>query len=54
MAGVTLKGKENLTPIPSLYLPNRVTAAVLKELEQALGGSRSVVYMVEEVLTPEP
>lgn len=54
MAGVTLKGKENLTPIPSLYLPNRVTAAVLKELEQALGGLHSVVYMVEEVLTPEP
>lgn len=54
MAGVTLKGKENLTPIPSLYLPNRVTSAVLKELEQALGGPRSVVYMVEEVLTPEP
>ncbi len=54
MAGVTLKGKENLTPIPSLYLPNRVTSAVLKELEQALGGPHSVVYMVEEVLTPEP
>lgn len=54
MARVYFNGKENLTSAPSLYLPNRVNAAVLRELENALDGKDSVAYMVEEVLTPEP
>ena len=54
MAGVYFNGKENLTSAPSLYLPNRVNAAVLRELERALDGADSVAYMVEEVLAPEP
>ena len=54
MAKVNFKVQQNLTPSPSLYLPNRVNAAVLRELENALGGKDSVAYMVEEVLTPEP
>ena len=53
MARVYFKGKENMTSAPSLYLPNRVNAAVLRELEQALGGKDSVAYMVEDVLVPE-
>ncbi len=54
MARVYFNGKENLTSAPSLYLPNRVNAAVLRELECALDGADSVAYMVEEVLAPEP
>ncbi len=54
MAGVYFNGNENLTSTPSLYLPNRVNAAVLRELERALDGAGSVAYMVEEVLAPEP
>lgn len=54
MAGVYFNGKENLTSSPSFYLPNRVNAAVLRELEGALNGADKVAYMVEEVLTPEP
>lgn len=54
MAVVYFSGKENLTPSPSFYLPNRVNAAVLRELESALNGADKVAYMVEEVLTPEP
>ena len=53
MARVYFKGKENMTSAPSLYLPNRVNAAVLREIEQALGGKDSVAYMVEDVLVPE-
>lgn len=53
MARVYFNGKENLSSTPSLYLPNRVNAAVLKELEKALGGAGHVAYMVEEVLAPE-
>lgn len=54
MAVVYFNGKENLTSSPSFYLPNRVNAAVLRELESALNGAGKVAYMVEEVLTPEP
>ncbi len=54
MARVYFNGKENLTSAPSLYLPNRVNAAVLQELERALDGADSVAYMVEDVLVPEP
>ncbi len=54
MAVVYFNGKENLTPSPSFYLPNRVNAAVLRELESALNGADKVAYMVEEMLTPEP
>lgn len=54
MAGVYFNGNENLTSTPSLYLPNRVNVAVLRELERALDGAGSVAYMVEEVLAPEP
>lgn len=53
MARVYFNGKENLSSTPSLYLPNRVNAAVLKELEKALGGAGHVTYMVEEMLAPE-
>ncbi|MBQ2379566.1 MAG: AMP-binding protein [Akkermansia sp.] len=54
MAKVIFNGKENLTSAPSLYLPNRVDVAALRELENALDGKDSVAYMVEEVLKPEP
>lgn len=53
MAKVRITGLENLQSAPSLYLPNRVDAAVLPELERLLGGIDNVAYMVEEVLTPE-
>lgn len=52
MAKVNFTGKENLTSSPALYLPNRVNAAVLKELEKSLGGTGKTAYMVEEVLAP--
>ena len=54
MARVYFNGKENLTSAPSLYLPNRVDVAALRELANALDGKDSVAYMVEEVLKPEP
>lgn len=53
MAKVRITGLENLQTAPSLYLPNRVDAVVLPELERLLGGIDNVAYMVEEVLTPE-
>ncbi len=53
MAKVRITGLENLQTAPSLYLPNRVDAVVLPELERLLGGMDNVAYMVEEVLTPE-
>lgn len=54
MAKVRITGLENLQTAPSLYLPNRVDAVVLPELERLLGGADNVAYMVEEVLAPEP
>lgn len=54
MAKVQINGNENKTSQPSFYLPNRVDAATLPLLEEALGGSDSVAYMVEEKLRPEP
>lgn len=54
MAKVCITGLENRQTAPSLYLPNRVDVAVLTELEKQLGGAETVVYMVEEVLAPEP
>lgn len=53
MAKVRITGLENLQTAPSLYLPNRVDAVVLPELERLLGGIDNVAYMVEEVLAPE-
>ena len=53
MAKVRITGLENVQTVPSLYLPNRVDAAILSELENKLGGSDRVAYMVEEVLMPE-
>lgn len=53
MAKVRITGLENIQTVPSLYLPNRVDAAVLNELEHKLGGAENVAYMVEEVLLPE-
>lgn len=53
MAKVRITGLENIQTVPSLYLPNRVDAAVLNELEHKLGGEENVAYMVEEVLLPE-
>ncbi|MBR5876216.1 MAG: AMP-binding protein, partial [Akkermansia sp.] len=53
MAKVRITGLENLQTAPSLYLPNRVDAVVLPELERLLGGPDNVAYMVEEVLAPE-
>lgn len=54
MAQVQINGKGNLTSQPSFYLPNRVDAATLPLLENALGGAGNVAYMVEEKLAPEP
>lgn len=54
MARVQINGKENKTSQPSFYLPNRVDAATLPLLEEALGGPDNVAYMVEEKLRPEP
>ncbi|MBR4311668.1 MAG: AMP-binding protein [Akkermansia sp.] len=53
MAKVRITGLENIQTVPSLYLPNRVDASILSELENKLGGADSVAYMVEEVLLPE-
>ena len=53
MAKVRITGLENIQTAPSLYLPNRVDASILSELENKLGGADSVAYMVEEVLLPE-
>ena len=53
MAKVRITGLENVQTVPSLYLPNRVDAAILSELENKLGGADRVAYMVEEVLMPE-
>lgn len=54
MAKVHVFGKDNITTQPSLYLPNRVDAETLLELEKLLGGADNVAYMVEEVLLPAP
>ncbi len=53
MAKVHITGTENLQSAPSFYLPNRVDAEVLQEMEKMLGGEGNVAYMVEEVLCPE-
>ena len=53
MARVIVYGRENLPVQASLFLPNRVDASVLRELESLLGGAEKVVYMVEEELLPE-
>lgn len=54
MAKIHVQGRDNITTQPSFYLPNRVDAEVLAELEKTLGGSEDVAYMFEEVLQPEP
>ena len=53
IARVYLYGRENLPQRASLFLPNRVDEATLRELEAALGGAAGTVYMVEEDLLPE-
>lgn len=52
MAHVHLYGRENLPQQPSLFLPNRVDASTLRALEDALGGERNTIYLVEEKLRP--
>lgn len=53
MAHVYVYGKENIPQQPSLYLPNRIDAASLSALEEALGGADNTIYLVEEKLCPE-
>ena len=53
MSHVQIYGQENLPVSPSLYLPNRIDAATLRELEKALGGAANTVYLVEENLQPD-
>ena len=52
MAHVHVYGKENIPRQPSLYLPNRIDAASLRALEEALGGAENTIYLVEEKLCP--
>ncbi len=45
-------GQENLPQQPSLFLLNRVDLDTRRALEEALGGAKKVVYLVEEDLRP--
>lgn len=54
MDEVHTEGKGNVPERPVLVMPNRVTPAVMKELEQALGGPGRVAWMIESNLRPSP
>lgn len=53
MAKVRLCGEGNITSQPSLYVPCRMDMGTLHVLVEALGGLRSVTFLVEKNLAPE-
>ncbi len=50
---VTINGAAHLPEEPVLVIPNRVDNAVLRALEEALGGMKKIAWMVEDTLRPD-
>ena len=48
------EGSGNIPEQSVLVLPNRVNAAIMQELEKALGGPGRVSWLVQNELPPEP
>ena len=54
MSAIVTEGTGNIPEQPTLVMPNRVTPAIMLELEKALGGSSRVAWLVESSLRPAP
>ncbi len=53
MTSTTTEGSRNVPASPTLVIPNRMNLAALHALEEALGGSNRVAWMVENTLRPD-
>lgn len=54
MSKMVTEGTGNIPEQSVLVLPNRVNAAIMHELEKALGGAGRVAWLVQNELPPEP
>ncbi len=54
MNQMVTEGTGNIPEQSVLVLPNRVNAAIMQELEKALGGAGRVSWLVQNELPPEP
>ena len=54
MKQMVTEGTGNIPEQSVLVLPNRVNAAIMQELEKALGGAGRVSWLVQNELPPEP
>ncbi len=53
MAKRYISGVENIPSKASFFIPNRMDASALKQVDAALGGKRRVAFLMEEVLCPD-
>lgn len=52
MSAIVTEGTGNIPEQPTLVMPNRVTPAIMLELERTLGGASRVAWLVENSLRP--